>query len=350
MFRLLKHRRTKQLGVITLSMLFLSICILFLGSAVNAASNKPGISSIEKTDNKIIVKGNGPANQDISVQVVSGKRVLAKVSNEGTYQLDLDKETAPYGYLRLYSVSKKFFGNNYKILQDKKYYSLFDESAGLTDKPMQAVITTVTKKGDTYQIEGYYLPKTQIVIKQNDRSIKKAKTDKNGLFKVSKVKLNNPADTLSLDTRTKKGWFSYSEAPISNKLYFNDKTSTFTSVRPVLPKVSFDDFYKWLTTDRQDALLKNIGNPYQIIMATCGAMDRNFGNTWVSCMQEGYKNYLKPDVFTNDKWQGDYSTMMGHINNAITQERLYGTGSKTDQWKKNTSDAKTIYERLAITN
>lgn len=113
-------------------------------------------------------------------------------------------------------------------------------------------------------------------------------------------------------------------------------------------KVSFNDFYKWVKSDRFDDWLNNMGNPMQIIATTCGKIDSSFGSSWVECMQKGYKDYLKPDTFMDGKWQGDYSTMMGHINNAMTQESLYGTDSKTEQWKKDTQAAEQIYYRIAL--
>lgn len=111
---------------------------------------------------------------------------------------------------------------------------------------------------------------------------------------------------------------------------------------------SYSTFYDWVTTDRQDDMLKNIGNPYQIIASTCQNLDKTFSDTWIACMQKGYKDYLSPETFTEDNWQGDYSTMMGYVNDAIGEKNMYGSASETDKWKDDMTKAKAIYERIAI--
>lgn len=116
------------------------------------------------------------------------------------------------------------------------------------------------------------------------------------------------------------------------------------------PKTLYKDFYKWVTTDRQDTMLKNVGNAYQIIAATCQSRDSSYGATWTACMQEGYKDYLKPEIFANNNWQGDYSNMMGYINDAIAQKNWNGSASESDQYKKDMQEAEKIYNRIALTN
>ena len=128
----------------------------------------------------------------------------------------------------------------------------------------------------------------------------------------------------------------------------NDNKTVSTTPNESHLKHSYSDFYAWLTAERQDAMLKDIGNTYQIITSRCQGVDSNFGPTWVACMQEGYKDYLKPDTFTNDNWQGDYTTMVGDINDAVAQKSQYGAKSETDQYKKDMQEAQTIYERLAV--
>lgn len=129
--------------------------------------------------------------------------------------------------------------------------------------------------------------------------------------------------------------------------------STAPTNTPSTPKLkhSYDDFYAWFTTTRKDVdiVYNNLphlysGSNYQIITATCQDIDSSFGSQWITCMQEGYKNYLRPDTFDNDNWMGDYSTMVGDMND------LSFSGRINDQYTKTLLEAKTIYNRLAVTN
>lgn len=116
------------------------------------------------------------------------------------------------------------------------------------------------------------------------------------------------------------------------------------------PKHSYDEFYKWSTSERYDAMNGAIGSAYQQIMAICGEMDRDFGSKWTACMQEGYMDYLKPETFADNNWTGDYSAMVGYINEAGTEKSWHGSQSETNKYKKAMKEARKIYERLAVTN
>lgn len=193
-------------------------------------------------------------------------------------------------------------------------------------------------KTATLIIDGHAVPieedinfSYKVVLKEGDNTFDLVASNENG--KTKEVVIVHRATQAELEAKTKK------DAPVAKS-----KNST-----PKL-KHSYDDFYEWVTTDRQDAMLKNIGNPYQIITATCQEEDGSYGSVWIACMQEGYKNYLKPSVFVDDNWQGDYSTMMGYINDALAQKSWHGATSVTNEYKKDMQEAEKIYNQIALTD
>ncbi len=173
----------------------------------------------------------------------------------------------------------------------------------------------------------------------------------------------NPTTTKTND----KGWATFRGVKMSgqSKLSFTERVNF--KYRPIKyvkfvdvngkqvnllatgPKYSYDEFYKWLTGERYDSMNGAAGSARQQIISICGNADRSFGNRWVACMQEKYKDYLKPDTFVNNGWQGDYTTMMGLINQAENEKINYGSQSETDEYKKLSKEARKIYDRLAVT-
>jgi hypothetical protein len=316
-----------------------------LAAAEASRARKPEITSVEKSSDGYVVKGYAPASRVIAVRINGSKRTTTKTSDEGTFQLQFDNTVTPYGYMELSLEQDGFWRKKYQDLQSKKYYTFLAELPLLSNDPMPAFITSAKKDGDAYTLQGYYLPKTKVAIKKYDETIKTAKTDKDGLFELSEVQLDNDIDVLSLYAQYKKGWFSHDEVAVSEHMYFNSQNLTFT-VTPK-PKHSFEVFNAWFMGELYDG--QAINSAWKNITAYCGRKDREFGTVWISCMQEQHKDYLKPDTFMNDNWTGDYSTMVGNFNQAAYEKIAYGSMSETDQYKKNMHEAQTIYNRLAVT-
>ena len=170
----------------------------------------------------------------------------------------------------------------------------------------------------------------------------KAKVNKKGFATFQKVKLSGQSKLTF-----KKRKVLHVDIPI-NYVKYIQVDSAQVKLSDTGLKHTYDEFYAWFATEYKDADIpyNNLphlysGSKYQIIIATCGDIDGSFGSLWVTCMQEGYKDYLKPDTFVSDNWMGDYSTMVGDMNYA---------GPKDDQYKKAMQEAQKIYERLAVTN
>jgi len=186
----------------------------------------------------------------------------------------------------------------------------------------------------------------------NGKKSVKAKVNKQGWATFQRVRLSGQSK-LSFTKRT--GLFKY--VPLKYTKYVRVSAAQVT-LSDNGPKHSYDDFYTWLTTPFDLQSQMNLGlsgfshdtSNYQLIMDVCEYTDSSFGPQWVACMQKRYSDYLKPDTFVNDNWMGDYSTMTGDINEAITQQNLYGSSSKTDKYKNAMQEAQKVYERLAVTN
>lgn len=201
------------------------------------------------------------------------------------------------------------------------------------------------KDNGKYDIVVYDSNRETLRLYVNDKNPVKAKVNKKGWATFQKVKLSGQSK-LSFAKRVKLKY-----VPLSYVKYIS-VDSKKVKLSNTGPKHTFDEFYKWSTGERYDALMAPVGSAYQQIMASCGSRDRSFGSVWTACMQNGYKDYLKPDTFIDDNWMGDYSTMVGHINNAGSLKNMYGdlSISKSEQYKIDMQEAQKIYERLAITN
>ncbi len=176
----------------------------------------------------------------------------------------------------------------------------------------------------------------------NGKNPVKAKVNKQGWATFQKVKLTGQS---KLSFTKKISWFKYTPVDYTRYISVDGKQVKLSDIGA---KHSYDDFYAWFTSEQGevDITYNNLphlysGSSYQIITATCEDMDNSFGSTWTACMQEGYKDYLKPSTFVGDNWMGDYGTMVGDMNYV---------GLKNDQYKKAMQEAQTIYGRLAITN
>ncbi len=202
------------------------------------------------------------------------------------------------------------------------------------------------KGGGKYDIVVHDSNKETLQLYINDKDPVKAKVNKDGWATFKKVKLTGQS---KLSFAKKVGFMKYT--PIDYVKYISVDGEQI-KLMDTGPKHSFEEFYKWSTGERYDALMAAVGNAYQQIMASCGSKDRNFGPKWTACMQEGYKEYLKPDTFIDGNWQNDYTTMVGYINDAGSQHALYGdlSVSKSERYQKDMSEAKKIYEILAATN
>lgn len=198
-------------------------------------------------------------------------------------------------------------------------------------------------KGDgKYDVVVHGSSKDNLRLYVNDKNPIKAKVNKDGWATFRKVKLSGQSK-LSFDRKVKL--FKY--APV-NYVKYIQVDGEQVKLSDTGPKHTYDEFYSWFRTEHKDFFIKynNLphlysGTNYQIIMSACNDIDRNFGSLWVKCMQEGYKDYLKPDTFVNNNWTGDYSTMVGNMNYA---------GPKDDQYEKQMKEAKKLYEKLAVTN
>ncbi len=179
----------------------------------------------------------------------------------------------------------------------------------------------------------------------NDKNPVKAKVNKKGWATFQKVKLTGQSK-LSFAKRVTMRY-----VPLGYIKYIGVDGKQVKLSDTGL-KHSYDDFYAWFTSHRYDAMNKDIGNTYQYITSTCINIDNSFGPVWTACMQKGYKEYLRPDTFTGDTWEGDYSNMVGLMNDAIGQKELYGSLSisKSTQYKNDMQQAQMVYERLAITH
>jgi hypothetical protein len=198
-------------------------------------------------------------------------------------------------------------------------------------------------KGDgKYDIVVHDPNKETLQLLVNDKKSVKAKVNKKGFATFQKVKLSGQSKLTFAKSKLFK-----KDVPIKYMKYV-EVDSKQVKLSNTGPKHTYDEFYAWFRTEHKDAFIKynNLphlysGSNYQIVMSTCSDIDSNFGSLWVACMQEGYKDYLKPDTFPNDNWMGDYSTMVGDMNYA---------GPKDGQYEKAMKEAKKLYERLAITN
>ena len=206
-------------------------------------------------------------------------------------------------------------------------------------------VNNVYSKGDgKYDVVVYDSTKDTLRLYVNDKDPVKAKVNKQGWATFQKVKLSGQSK-ISFDRKVKT--FKY--APVN---YVNFMTIDGDQVKlsTIGPKHTFEEFYKWSMSERYDGMLAAVGSAYQQIMTSCGSADRNFGATWTACMQKGYKDYLKPEVFVGENWTGDYITMFDYINDAQTQHNLYGDLSvaSSEQYQKDMREAKKLYERIAV--
>ena len=180
----------------------------------------------------------------------------------------------------------------------------------------------------------------------NDKKATKAKPNRKNYATFNKVKLSGVSKLTFAKSKALK-----QDVRVSYVKYVtaNGAQVSFSSKGP---KHSFKEFYEWSTSERYDALMAPIGSAYQQIMAACGNRDRGFGPVWTTCMQEGYKDYLKPETFADGVWQGDYTAMVGFINDAQSQHALHGDLSvnKSERYKKDMREAQKLYEGLAATN
>ena len=127
-------------------------------------------------------------------------------------------------------------------------------------------------------------------------------------------------------------------------------------------KTSYPDFYKWITTvDTKDinftrhASIESVCGVYKDVD---GDGDKDF-YTDKSCMQENYKEYLKPDAFNTGTSQdmgkdtcgeedlNRYSYICSRFGDMLTRIKYAKSGVDTD---KNYSDAEAIYNEIAVTN
>ena len=202
-------------------------------------------------------------------------------------------------------------------------------------------------KGDgEYDIVVYSSNKDTLKIYINDDKSVKAKVNKEGWATFKKVKLSGQS---KLSFAKKVGFSKYYPVNYVNYISVDNEKVKLTGTGP---KHSFEDFYNWSTAERYDAITTPVGSAYQQIMASCGSRDRSFGSVWTSCMQEGYKDYLKPDTFIDGNWQGYYTIMVGHINNAGSLKNWYGdlSISESEEYKMAMQEAQKLYERMAVTN
>lgn len=198
-------------------------------------------------------------------------------------------------------------------------------------------------KGDgKYDIVVHDPNRETLQIYVNGNKSVKAKVNKKGFATFQKVKLSGQSKLTFKQSKV-----FHADIPINYYKYIQ-VDSAQVKLSATGPKHTYDEFYAWFTTTRKDVDItyNNLphlysGSNYQIVAATCGDIDSSFGSQWVTCMQEGYKQYLKLDTFVSDNWMGDYSTMVGDMNYA---------GPKDAQYNKAMQEAQKIYERLAVTN
>lgn len=173
----------------------------------------------------------------------------------------------------------------------------------------------------------------------------KAKVNGQGWATFKKVKLSG-LTKLTLDRKLDS---KYVAVNYTKYVQIDGKRVTLADTGP---RHSFNEFYEWSTTERYDALMAAKGSAYQQITAMCVSADRSFGTVWATCMQKGYKDYLKPETFIGSNWQGDYTDMMSHINVIGTEVGKYGgfVEKQSSVYGKEKIEAEKIYNRIAVTD
>lgn len=134
------------------------------------------------------------------------------------------------------------------------------------------------------------------------------------------------------------------------------------------PKHSFDDFYNWVTSGsgyRGCGAGGECSN-WAYIDSKCDLYTRKANNDLVSyfdkaCLQENYKDYVKPGAFdVGTSKDGDacasdiagyYHYLCSSFGDMITAVRLADSHSRTskDEARKYRQEAETIYKKIAIT-
>jgi hypothetical protein len=200
------------------------------------------------------------------------------------------------------------------------------------------------KGNSTYDIVVHDSKRDTLRLYVNDKKSKKAAVNSQGWATFQKVKL---AGQSKLSFTKKVGLFKYSPIKYVNHIYVN---SSRVELSDVAPKHSYDDFSKWLaatvTYQPKPPLPGDQVTRFNLIRTECGTGNGFDDAVWIACMQNGYKDYLKPEIFVGQENQTTALDLIGFVD-FINQ---YGTSRAfSDYTQKDIDSHVAIYSKFAVT-
>jgi hypothetical protein len=196
----------------------------------------------------------------------------------------------------------------------------------------------------TYDIVVHDSKRDTLRLYVNDKKSKKAAVNNQGWATFQKVKLTGQS---KLSFTKKVGLFKYSPVKYVNYIRVN---SSRVELSDVAPKHSYDDFSKWLaeTVNYQPKppLPGEQVKRFNLIRIKCGTGNGFNDAVWTACMQNGYKDYLKPEIFVGQKNQTTALDLIGFVD-FINQ---YGTSEAFSNYTQKDIDSHVAtYSKFAVT-
>ena len=180
------------------------------------------------------IKGAGLADTHYTLVFANGKSKEVKTGNDGSFTESLSKDEQAFGYVELTRDTNGFwFGGNetYK----KLYYSLDENKPRYSEQSMTPIIRHIDS-APKYNISGYYMPNTDIILKSDDKILATTKVGQSGRFTFSETKLESNYTKVSILERISTGWFSAREGVLLANKYLDFGKHTLISELPTYTK------------------------------------------------------------------------------------------------------------------
>lgn len=192
------------------------------------------LTAIEYADGTYTIRGTGLAHTKYTLST-PGSTIIAETNDKGTFSSPVPEKSARFGTIKLlYDTNGAWFGG--KETRDEKYLVLNESSSQLVDTLPQPVVLGVGENKQTYELSGYYLPETTLLLKSGDTILAKTKVDKSGRYSLSSVQLEKNYMEVALYEKVSTGWSSSREEKRSDTKFIDTSSKQLLKDLPVITK------------------------------------------------------------------------------------------------------------------
>lgn len=199
--------------------------------ARSAKNDKAQKITAIKQEKQPIVYGTGLADTEYELKFSHSPSVNVRTNEKGEFSQSLPDSTQVFGKVELArDVNGVWFGG--LETYDAKYFSLQQGSAILGDGVVPPVVLGIGG-GKAYEMSGYYMPGTTLLLKAGNKELSKAKVDKSGRFQLNNISLSTNYPEVYLYEEVSTGWFTSKEERRGDAKYLDIKAHKVLAQLPV---------------------------------------------------------------------------------------------------------------------